>query len=98
MERTPLACTLGMPIGLIRTIYEIVGVVEDTQYRGPGALIKPMYFVAAAQWPQLPASAPAAADYAQAIANTHDMWSIQLKTNGALPDLEAQVRRALAEK
>ena len=95
--KNPIGMHFGDADPSIRTIYEIVGVVEDTQYWGPGALIQPMYFVAAAQWPQLPASAPAAADYAQAIANTHYMWSIQLETNGALPDLEVQVRRALAE-
>jgi predicted permease len=77
--------------------YEIVGVVEDAQYWNPNSPIRPMYFVPAAQWPQLPTSAPQSAGYEQLIANTHYMWSIELETHGTVPGLEAQVRRALAE-
>ena len=77
--------------------YEVVGVVEDTQYWNPGTPIRPMYFVPAAQWPQLPPSTPQGADYEKFIANTHYMWSIELETHGTVPGLQAQVLRALAE-
>lgn len=75
--------------------FEIVGVVEDTQYRSPREPVQPMYFLPAAQWPQLPAGAPRAAEYAQFVANTHYMWSWQIETSGPVPDLEAKVRRAV---
>lgn len=76
--------------------YEIVGVVENTRYFNPDEPIPPMYFLPAAQWAQLPSSSPGAADYAQSVTRSHYMGSVEVETRVPIPELEAQVRRALA--
>ena len=79
--------------------YEIVGVVEDAQYWPPNdaddAGGRPMYFVPAAQWPQPPATNPLAAEYAQFVAVTHYMGTLEIQTRGSVPELESRVRGAL---
>ena len=72
--------------------YEIVGVTEDTQYLGPFQPIRPMYFVAGTQHVQ----------YVEPIAQTWEkmlsyMNAIEIRTNGHVPNLESQVRRAVAQ-
>ncbi len=94
--KNPIGAHFGDADPSATGIYQIVGVVEDTQYWSPTDPVQPMYFVAAAQWPQLPAGNTAAADYAQFIANTHYMWSWEVETRGPVPDLEARIRRTVA--
>jgi predicted permease len=80
-------------------IFTIVGVVEDAKYWSPGDAqqpARPMYFVAAAQWAQVPATTPGADIYAKFVASNHYLPSIEIETRDAAPDLEPQVRNALA--
>ncbi len=80
-------------------MFTIVGVVEDAQYWPPNDADdrggRPMFFVPAAQWPQVAATNPLAPDYAQFEAGTHYMPSLEIETRGAVPDLQPQVRNAL---
>jgi predicted permease len=81
-------------------IYTIVGVVENAQYWSPNDKEQqghPMYFLPAWQWPQVPASNPKAAIYAEYVNSTHYMSSLEIETRGAVPDLEARVTAALQE-
>lgn len=75
--------------------YEIVGVVKDAQYWSPNEPIHAMYFLPAAQWTQLTASNPRAADYAKFIASSHYLGSVEIETRGDVAGLEDRVRRAL---
>jgi len=77
--------------------YEIVGVVQDTQYWDPAEPVHPMYFLPAAQSSQIPSTDPTAADYADFINESHYLGTVVLETHGFVPGLEAQVRRALAQ-
>jgi len=54
-----------------------------------------MYFLPAWQWAALPASAQGAAKYAQFVADSHYMGSLELETRGETPELEARVRNAI---
>ena len=94
--KNPIGAHFGDADPAATGIYQIVGVVENSQYWSPTDSMHPMYFVPAAQWPQLPASDPAAADFTQFIANTHYMWSWEIETRGEVPDLEARVRQTVA--
>jgi len=79
-------------------MYTIVGVVEDAQYwppNDPQHQPHPMYFLPAAQWLTVPASAPLADQFNQLDANSHYMASLEIQTRGPVPDLEAQVRERL---
>jgi predicted permease len=80
-------------------MYTIVGVVENAQYWSPndGQDPHPMYFLPAWQWPQMPASAPRASLYAGILNSTHYMSSLQIETNGTVPELEAKVTASLQE-
>ena len=80
-------------------MYTIVGVVENAQYWSPndGQDHHPMYFLPAWQWPPLPASAPKASLYAGNLNSTHYMSSLQIETNGTVPELEAKVTASLQE-
>ncbi len=72
--------------------FEIIGVTEDTQYRGPTSKIPPMFFLAEAQ--------QAVYDDARFKAfenSSHYLNAVVLLTQGAVPGLESQVRRALAQ-
>jgi predicted permease len=73
--------------------YEIVGVTEDTDYWQPTSHIRPMFFVAATQWVKY--DDPRAQVFEDV---SHlEMRAIELQTSGAIPGLEAQVRRTLAQ-
>ncbi|MGA8308493.1 MAG: ABC transporter permease [Terriglobales bacterium] len=72
--------------------FEIVGVTENTQYREPTTEIPPMFFLAETQY--------VAYDDARFKAfedRTHYLNAAVLLTQGSVPGLEAQVRRALAQ-
>ncbi len=77
--------------------YEIVGVVQNTQYWDPTQPVHPMYFLPEAQTSQIPPSDPTAADYADFISHSHYLGTVVLETHGFVPGLEAQVRGALAQ-
>jgi putative ABC transport system permease protein len=81
-------------------MFTIVGVVENAQYWPPNdieELKHAMYFLPSGQWAQPPATSPQASEYAEFMANTHYMPSLEIETRGAVPDLEAQVREKLGE-
>ncbi len=80
----------------IRGTYEIVGVVEDAQYWDPSEPVRPMYYLPEGQWTTLPPSNPLVADYANYIAHSHYLHAVVIETRGNVPELEVQVRRALA--
>ncbi|HVO81921.1 MAG TPA: ABC transporter permease [Terriglobales bacterium] len=71
--------------------FEIVGVTEDTVYQNPRRPVRPMFFLPAAQhvtyedhrWQQFED-------------RSHYMGAIELRTQGPISGLEAQLRRALA--
>ena len=72
--------------------FEIVGVTEDTQYYEPTSRIRPMFFLAAAQ--------QVVNDDARFKAfedRNHYLNAVVLRTQGTVPGLEPQVRRALAQ-
>jgi predicted permease len=89
----PIGAHFGVISQKIADTYEIVGVTEDTNYWGPTSRMRPMYFLAGAQWVK----------YEDPRAQTFEdishllMDSIELQTNGAIPGLESQVRNALAQ-
>ena len=70
--------------------FEIVGVTEDTQYRGGTREIPPTFFLPQAQY--------VAYDEPRLVAFqkvNHYLSGVVISTRGALPGLESQVRRAL---
>jgi predicted permease len=72
--------------------FEIVGVSENTQYRGPTTEIPPMFFLAQSQH--------VVYDDARFKAfedRSHFLNAAVLQTQGPVPGLEPQVRRALAQ-
>jgi predicted permease len=72
--------------------FEIVGVTEDTQYRGATVQIPPTFF--------LPEAQQIAYDDARSKAfedRSHELNAAVLQTQGSVPGLEPQVRRALAQ-
>jgi predicted permease len=77
--------------------YEIVGVVQDTQYWDPQQAVRPMYFLPAQQFPAIPANDPQAAGHAHFLNESRYMSSIVIQTHGYVPGLEEHVRRALAQ-
>jgi predicted permease len=72
--------------------FEIVGVTEDTQYRQPTQNIPPMFFLAADQ-----TSIYDDPRYAAFENTNHFLSAMEIKTMGNVPELEPQVRRALAQ-
>ncbi len=95
--KNPIGAHFGDWEPSITGTYEIVGVVQDTQYWDPTQPVRPMYFLPAAQSAQIPATDPSAANYAHFITESHYLGTIVLQTHGHVPGLEAQVRRALAQ-
>lgn len=71
--------------------YTIVGVTENTQYWSPDSKIRPMFFVPAAQWAKYPDPSMEMEENVSHL----EMRAIELRTVGAVPGLEAQVRRTL---
>jgi predicted permease len=72
--------------------FEIVGVTEDTQYRDATHKIPPMFF--------LPSTQSVVFDnprFKAFEARSHDLNAVEVKTLGKVPELEAQVRHALAD-
>ncbi len=81
-------------------LYTIVGVVENAQYWSPNDVTefgRPMYFLPAWQWPQLPANTPKAEIYQQFLMSTHYMSSLEIETRGAVPGLDQRVSTALQQ-
>jgi len=72
--------------------FEIVGVTEDTQYRQPTRKIPPMFFLSALQ--SVLYDDPRFVTFED---RSHYLNAIELKTQGTVPGLEPQVRRALAQ-
>ena len=98
--RDPIGAHFGDEDSSSSGMFTIIGVVEDARYwppNDPQERSHPMYFVPAWQWPQLPASSPYATQYAQSVANTHYMSSLEIETRGTLPGLEQKVTAALQE-
>ncbi len=72
--------------------FEIVGVTEDTQYRSPTGKVRPMFF--------LPEAQQVSYDDVRFKAfedRSHFLNAAVLQTQGPVPGLEPQVRRALAQ-
>lgn len=95
--RNPIGAHFGDWDPTISGTYEIVGVVQDAQYWDPSQPVRPMYFLPTDQTSQLPPNNPRAADYAHFIAQSQYLSSIVIQTRGHVPELEAQIRRALAQ-
>ena len=93
----PLGAHFGDWDPAVTSTYEIVGVVHDAQYWDPAQPIRPMYFLPADQTSQLPPSHSRASDYAHFIAQSQYLSAIVIHTRGDVPNLETQVRRALAQ-
>ena len=72
--------------------FEIVGVTEDTQYRQPTRKIPPMFFLSAMQ--SVTYDDPRFVSFED---RSHYLNAIELKTQGTVSGLEAQVRRALSQ-
>jgi len=72
--------------------FEIVGITEDTQYREPTSKIPPAFFLSATQ--QMAYDDPRFKAFED---TSHYLNAIVLRTQGNLPGLEPQVRRALAQ-
>jgi predicted permease len=71
--------------------YEIVGVTEDTHYRSPTLPVPPMFFLPDTQRMEYTDSRFKAFED-----TNHYLDSVVLQTEGTVPGLEPQVRRALA--
>ncbi|HSB76102.1 MAG TPA: ADOP family duplicated permease, partial [Terriglobales bacterium] len=72
--------------------FEIVGVTEDTEYRDPTQKVPPMFF--------LPATQRMSYEDPRFIAfedSSHYLDAVEIRTQGNVPGLEAQVRAALAD-
>lgn len=72
--------------------FEIVGVTEDSNYRGPMNKIRPMYFLAEGQSAHIDAPLYRAYEDSSQYLN-----AIEIKTRGEVPGLEDQLRRALLQ-
>jgi len=72
--------------------FEIVGVTEDTQYRQPTQKIPAMFFLASDQSSNYEDPRFVAFENAN-----HYLNAMEIKTMGNVPELEPQVRRALAQ-
>ena len=71
--------------------FEIVGITEDTQYWGPTSRIRPVFFLAEAQ--SMPYTEPRQVAFED---RSHFLNAGVLETEGNIPGLESQVRRALS--
>ncbi|HSF14275.1 MAG TPA: ABC transporter permease [Vicinamibacteria bacterium] len=72
--------------------FEIVGVTEDTQYRGATTKIPPTFFLCAAQWVRH--EEPRFRAFEEV---SHYLTSAVILTQGPVPNLEPQVRNALGK-
>lgn len=71
--------------------FTIVGVTEDTQYWDPDSTIRPMFFLPGTQWAQYQ---DPSMEMEEDVSHL-EMGSVELRTVGPVPGLEANVRRAL---
>jgi len=71
--------------------FEIVGVTEDTQYWDPNSKIRSMFFLPANQWSKYDDKSEVMFENVSHLM----MNAVVLQTNGFVPGLESQVRRAL---
>jgi len=71
--------------------FEIVGVTEDTEYGSPTSRIRPTFFLAETQ--RMPYNDPRFISFED---RSHFLNAAVLQTEGNIPGLESQVRRALA--
>ncbi|MBB6147061.1 putative permease [Silvibacterium bohemicum] len=92
-DGNPIGAHFGVISQKVADTYEIVGVTEDTNYWGPTSRMRPMYFLAGAQWVKYEDSRAQTFEDVSHLA----MDAIELQTNGAIPGLESQVRNALAQ-
>ena len=90
--KNPLGRHLGQGGSKHAGDLEIVGVTENTNYWWPGEPVRPMFFYAATQVIKDDTADVMANDY-----RSMYMSNIILQTPGAMPDLEKQVRRVLAQ-
>jgi predicted permease len=72
--------------------FEIVGVTEDTRYRDLTDKIPPMFFLASTQ--NIAYDDPRFVMFED---RSHYLNAIEIRTNGNVPGLEPQVRRAIAQ-
>ena len=73
--------------------FSIVGITEDTQYWDPDSKIRAMFFLPATQWANYTDKTMAMEENVSHL----EMGAVEIQTMGALPGLEAQVRRALMQ-
>jgi predicted permease len=73
--------------------FEIVGVTEDTQYWDPSSHIRPMFFLPAMQWAKYDDPGQVMFENVSHL----EMSAIEIQTYGAVPGIEAQVRRTLGQ-
>ena len=72
--------------------FEIVGVAENTNYWGPMAKLRPMYFLAQGQSAHIDD-----VDYRRFEDRSEYLNAIEIKTQGKIPGLDEQVRRLLSQ-
>ncbi len=73
--------------------YTIVGITENTQYWDPDSKLRPMFFVSGTQWMHYPDPTMQMEENVSHL----EMSAVEIRTAGAVPGLEAQVRRALMQ-
>lgn len=73
--------------------FTIVGVTENTQYWDPDSKIRPMFFLPAVQWVHYEDPSMVLEENVSHL----EMDAVEIRTMGAVPGLEGQVRRALMQ-
>jgi predicted permease len=73
--------------------FMIVGVTENTQYWDPDSTIRPMFFLPGTQWAHYP---DPSMEMEEDVSHL-EMGAVELRTVGAVPGLETQVRWALMQ-
>ncbi|HEV2463435.1 MAG TPA: ABC transporter permease [Acidobacteriaceae bacterium] len=73
--------------------FTIVGISEDTQYWDPNSKIRPMFFLSGTQWAHY---TDQSMEMEEDVSHL-EMASIVIRTAGAVPGLESQVRNALMQ-
>jgi predicted permease len=98
--QNPIGAHFGEDVQAAAGMYTIVGVVENARYWAPTDTQEqghPMYFLPAWQWPTVPATVPNAEVFAEYVNSTHYMSSLEIETNGTVPDLEGKMTAALQQ-
>jgi len=73
--------------------FTIVGITENTQYWDPDSRMRPMFFLAGTQWAHY---TDREMEMEEDVSHL-EMSAVEIRTVGAVPGLEAQVRRALMQ-